>query len=87
MPGVVELGGEEDLVACDAGSLDAIADLLLVAVGEGGVDVAVAVAEGGLDGVLDLVGLGLPRPQADGGDLGARVEGVCLAAMLVSLNA
>lgn len=35
--------------------------------------------QGGLDGGFHLVGFGLPRPQANGGDLGARVEGVGLA--------
>lgn len=72
---VVELGGQPDLVAGHAGGLDAVADFLLVAVGGGSVDVAVTSLEGGLDGSVDLVGLGLPRAEADGGDLGARVEG------------
>lgn len=38
---------------------------------------AIAVAESGFNGGLDLVGLGLPCSQADGGDFGARVESVC----------
>lgn len=77
--GVVELGGQPDVGAGDARGAQAGADLGLVAVGGGRVEVAVAAAQGGLDGGLDLVGLGLPGAQADGGDLGARVEGVGFA--------
>lgn len=36
---------------------------------------AVALLQGDLDGLADLVGLGLPGAQANGGDLVARVEG------------
>ena len=75
VPRVVELGGDPDLGARDARVADGGADLGLVAVGEGGVDVAVAGLEGGEDGVVDLVGGGLPGAEADDGDLGARVEG------------
>lgn len=78
VPGVVQLGGNPDLLAGDAGVLDALANLGLVAVGEGGVDVPVALEQGVLDGLTDFVGLGLPGAQADGGDLVARVEGVGL---------
>ena len=69
VPGVVQLGRQPNVRASHAGRSDAVADLLLVAVGEGRVDVAVARAQGCLDGALDLVGLGLPGAQADGGDL------------------
>lgn len=79
MPGVVELGRQPDLVARHARGLDARADLLLVLVGKGRVDVAVAGAQGMLDGLGDLVGAGLPGPEADGGDLIAGVEGVGFA--------
>lgn len=72
---VEELGGQPDLVARHARVLDARADLGLVAVGGRRVDVAVAGLEGGLDGGGDLVGLGLPGAEANGGDLVARVEG------------
>ncbi len=57
---VVQLGGDPDLVARDARGLDALADFLFVAVGGGGVDVAVAGAQSSLDGPGDLIGLGLP---------------------------
>lgn len=75
VPWVIKLGGEPDVLARDARGLDAVADLLLVAVGVGSVDVAVAGAQGGFNGDGDLVGLGLPGAEADGGDLIARVEG------------
>lgn len=76
VPGVVQLGGEPDLVAGHAGVLDTGTDLGLVAVSQGSVNVAVAGEKGVLDGLADLIGLGLPCSQTDGGDLGAGVEGV-----------
>lgn len=79
VPGVVELGGQEDVLAWHARGLEAVADLLLVAVGKGRVDVAIPGLQRGLDGRLDGVRRGLPGPQADGGDLGTRVEGVGLS--------
>ena len=79
VPRVVELGGQPDLVARHARRLDALADLLLVAVGKGGVDVAVAGAQRVLDGFGDFVGARLPGAQADGGDLVPCVEGVGFA--------
>lgn len=82
MPRVVELGGEEYFLARDAGSLDTIANLLLVAVCKGRVNMTVAVAQGGFNGRLYFVGLGLPGAQANSGDLGARVEGECFAVQL-----
>jgi hypothetical protein len=41
-----DLGGEEDLGAGQAGGPDGVCDGLLVAIGAGGVDVAVACAKG-----------------------------------------
>lgn len=73
---VVELGGQPDLVSGHARGLNAFANILLVAVGGSGVDVAVSLLEGGLDGGGDLVGGGLPGAEADGGDLCAGVESV-----------
>lgn len=78
VPGVVQLGGDPDLLTGNAGVLDTLADLVLVAVGEGSVDVAVALQQGDLDGLADLIGLGLPSTQANGGDLVAGVESIGL---------
>ena len=75
--GVVELGGQPDLVAGNARGLDALAYFFLVAVGGGSVNVTVAGLEGGLNGGTDLSGLGLPCSETDGGDLVAGVEGKC----------
>lgn len=69
VPGVVQLGGDPDLLSGHTRLLDALTDLALVAVGKGGIDVAVAGLERSLDGLLDLVGLGLPGSEADGRDL------------------
>jgi hypothetical protein len=79
VPRVVELGRQPDLLAGDAAVLDAAPDLSLVAVGQRRVNMAVAGAQGDLDRLLDLVGGGLPGPEPDGGDGGARVELVCFA--------
>lgn len=78
VPGVVQLRGQPDLGPGHARRLDAVADLFLVAVGEGGVDVSVAGLKSCLDSVLHLVGLGLPCSKAQGRDLGTRVQGVGL---------
>lgn len=80
VPGVVQLGGEPDLVAGDARVLDTGTNLGLVAVGEGGIDVTVAGEKGIPHGHANLIGLGLPCAQTDGGDLVAGVEGVGLPA-------
>ena len=45
-----QLGGDEDLVARDAGTADTLAHFAFVAVGGCGIDQAVAVAQRGLDG-------------------------------------
>lgn len=81
---IIQLGSEPDIRPSHARRLDARADFLLVLVGGGGVDVAIAMAEGGFNRGLDLVGLGLPCSQADGGDFGARVESMCSTAESVS---
>lgn len=78
VPRVVELGRQPNLGPGHARRLDAVTDFLLVAVGEGCVNVSVAILKSCLDGVLDLVGLGLPCSKAHGGDLGTRVQGVGL---------
>lgn len=75
---VPELGCDEELVALDDGGDDLLergADLVLVLVDLGQVQVTVASLDGNLDGVLDLSGLGEPRAETDLGDLVAVVEG------------
>lgn len=81
---IPQLGGEEDVLALQAGDLckgllDALAGLLLVAVDLGEVDVAVADLEGLVDALADFAGGGLPGAVAQEGDLVARVEGCGLA--------
>lgn len=77
---VPQLGGDEDVLALQAGDLskgllDALANLLLVAVDLGKVKVAVANLESLVDTSANLAGGGLPCAVADLGDLGAGVEG------------
>lgn len=69
VPGVVKLGGNPDLLTGDTGVLDTESDLSLVAVGKSSVDVTVTSEESGLDGFANLVGLGLPGTETDGGNL------------------
>ena len=69
---VVELGGDVELVARDAGGLDRGPDLGLVAVHLGGVDVAVAHLERLLDGPLRLLGRHQEDAEAELGDLRCR---------------
>ena len=85
MPGVVKLGGDPDLLSRDAGVLDTLANLGLVAVCEGSVDVAVASEEGSLDGLTNLVGLGLPGTETNSGNLSAlwKVLVVCFFKMRI----
>lgn len=70
VPGVIELGGDPDLLTGDTGVLNTKTDLVLVAVGKSSVNVTVASEESGLDGFADLVGLGLPCSKTDSGDFG-----------------
>lgn len=74
VPWVVELGSQPDLLAGNTRCANTLADLLLVAVGAGSVDVTVAKAEGSLDGLVHFIGLRLPGAQTDGGDLVAGAE-------------
>lgn len=99
VPGVVELGGNPDLLTRNTGVTDTLTNLGLVAVCQSTitlsihapvyrrlsrymcnsrVDVAVAPQQSVLDGLADLVGLGLPGTQTDGGDLVTRFESVGL---------
>ena len=74
MPRVVELGGDPDLLSRNARVFDPLADLRLIAIRKSRINVSVSLAKSILDGFRDLVGLGLPCPQSEGGDLVARVE-------------
>lgn len=78
VPGVVELSGEPDLLAGHARVLNTGTNLSLVAVSKGSVDVTVTLQQGILDSDPDLIGLGLPGTQANGGDLVTGVKGVSL---------
>lgn len=77
---VPELAGDEDVLTLEAGDiveslLDALADLTLVLVDLGKIEVAVASLEGLVDTVADLTWGSLPGAVADLGHLVARVEG------------
>ncbi len=72
---VPELGGDEELLAGDARGGDRGADAFLVAVGGGGVDVAVADVERPLDHLLGVLGRDLEDAEPELGDLDAVVEG------------
>src|SRR4051794_29223619 len=73
---VVEaLRGDEDVVAAEAGGAEGLADLLLVAIRGGGVDVPVAGLEGLGDRLGGLVGRDLEDPEAELGDLHAVAQG------------
>ena len=71
---VPQLGGDEQLVAVDAGALDRLADAQLVAVRGRGVDVAVADLEGVADDPIGLVGVDLEDSEAELRDRVAVVE-------------
>ena len=77
---VPELGGDEDVLALQAGDLfqgllDPLGDLLLVLVDLGQVEVAVAGLEGLEDALADLTGGSLPGAVAKGRDLVPGGEG------------
>lgn len=81
---VPELGGDEDVLALQAGDvveglLDALGDLGLVLVDLGQVEVAVAGLEGLVDAGANLARRGLPGAVAEGWDLVARGEGESLS--------
>ena len=70
-----DLGLQEDVGPVDAGVGDGLADLALVPVRGGGVDVPVAGRERGLDRGAGLLRRGLEDTEADGGHLDAVVQG------------
>ena len=74
-----DLGLEEDVGAVEAGSADRVADLALVAVGGGRIDVAVAVTQRRLDGGGGLLRRALEHAQAEGGhrDAVVQLQGRC----------
>ena len=78
VPGVVQFGGEPDLVAGHARVLDTRTNFGLVAISQSSVNVAVTGEKSVLDGLTDLIWLGLPCSQTDGGNLGASIESVGL---------
>ena len=65
------LGRDPDLVAVDAGGREPAADLFLVLVHRGGVDVAVAGVQRVGHGLLGLAGVDLEDAEPDGGNLDA----------------
>lgn len=64
MVGVVELGRQEEGLAGDVRSFDTVADLALVGVGGGGIDMLVTVLQRGFHGSLDGSWLALPSAYA-----------------------
>ena len=75
VPGVVEFGRQEDFGAWNTRLFDAKADLMLVAVGQGSVDMAVACLESGLDSGRDFIRLALPGTETNGWYGATGVEG------------
>jgi hypothetical protein len=73
---VPELGDEGDFFPLDAGLGDTDADLLLVPVDQGAVDMAVSDTQRFFDSLLDLSCSGLPGTKADLGDDEAVVAGL-----------
>jgi len=69
-----DLGLKDDLRALHVRAVDGLADLALVAVGRGGVDVPVAGTECAADGIPGFVGGRLEDPEAEGRYLDAVVE-------------
>jgi len=74
MPRIIQLSSYPYLLAGDTRVFDALANLLLVAVGKSGVDVSVSSLESGLDCLANLTRLRLPCPKTDSWDLCASVE-------------
>ena len=71
---VVDLGGEEDLVARDARGVEGCSDLCLVAVHLRGVDVAVSDVERAANGIVGVFGRDFVGAEAEDWDGGTRGE-------------
>ncbi len=81
---VPQLGGDEDVLTLQArhlskGTLEALANLLLVLVDLGQIEMTVSGLEGLVDASADLTRGRLPGAVAKGGNLGAGVEGYGLS--------
>src|SRR5215470_10910503 len=63
-----DLGGDEHLLASDAGAAHGLADLALVVVHRRGIDVAIAEAQRLLDDALAGAPAQLPGPQSESGN-------------------
>ena len=75
MPGIVELGSDPDLAPGDAGVFDSLPNLLFVAIGQCGINVAISGLQRNFDNVCDFIGLTLPCSQTDGWNLIAGIKG------------
>ena len=74
MGAIPQLGGDEKVLAIQAGVGECTAHTLLVAVDGCGVDMAETCLQGGADGLLGLVGRNLPSAEAELGDGNSVVE-------------
>jgi hypothetical protein len=83
VPRVVELSGDPDLLTGNTRILDSLADLMLVSVGQCGINVSVALLQRHLDSLPYFVGLRLPGTEAHRGHLSPGVEGKGLLSPLI----
>ena len=73
-----DLGGDEHFIAADAGGPHAVADLALVVVDLGGVDVAIAESQRLLDDARAGPAAQLPGPEPDRRDLAPLASTKCM---------
>ena len=69
---VQEFASDENVFSRDTAVFDSLADFMLIAIDQGGVDVSVAVLQGECDGCPDLAGFRLPRACRLGQNANAR---------------
>ena len=88
MPCIVELGGNPDFTSRNTGVLDTLANLMLVAIGEGSIDVPISFLESDFHSIAHFVRLALPRSQSNCRNLVASVEseGFPVRAIIVSFS-